>query len=202
MSNVQKFKAGDYIIWDSILWLVLNTDNQMYELKLVNPRQFNTRHGNGGKMNSSVIDQTATLYTSLSNGGSKRITKKKRRSYKKGGARSRIDNTLWNISFSLYDESGDPGIKMDAFITLNSFVKKMNLKEKPEASPRNPSVNDYFDKRKLRNFLKITFDVKFDKPKTQEEVKSWFNTYFDCVEGSLKITPIEEEQPEKDMSND
>ena len=201
MSQVQKFKPGDYIIWDRILWLVLNTDNQMYELKLVKPRQFTTKHGNGGYMDSSVIDQTGTLYTISSNGGSKRITKKKRRSYKKGGGRPGIDNTLYEISFSLYDDSGDPGSKIDAFITLNRFVENMNLQEKPEAKPANPSVNDYFDRKLRKNFLKIKFDVKFDKPKTQDEVKTWFDKYFGCVEGSFNSTPIEE-RPEKDISDD
>ena len=66
MSTVQKFKKGDYIIWDNILWLVLNTDNQMYELELVNPRQFNTRHGNGGYLDSSIIDETATKFSTSS----------------------------------------------------------------------------------------------------------------------------------------
>lgn len=198
MSQVQKFKPGDYIIWDRILWLVLNTDNQMYELKLVKPRQFTTKHGNGGYMDSSVIDQTATLYTISSNGGSKRITKKKRRSYKKGGG---IDNTLYEISFSLYDNSGDSGIKIDVFITLNRFVQNMNLQENPEAKPANPSVNDHFDIKLRKNFLIIKFDVKFDKPKTQEEVKAWVDKYFDYVEGSFNSTPIEE-RPKKKISDD
>jgi hypothetical protein len=66
MSTVQKFKKGDYIIWDNILWIVLNTDNQMYELELVLPRQFTTRHGNGGYLDSSIIDETATKLSTYS----------------------------------------------------------------------------------------------------------------------------------------
>ena len=85
MASVQKFKKGDYIIWDRILWLVLNTDNKMYELKLVNPNQFTTKHGNGGYLDTSFIDETATIYTILNNGGSRRNSKKKRRLSKKGG---------------------------------------------------------------------------------------------------------------------
>ena len=200
MASVQKFKKGDYIIWDRILWLVLNTDNQMYELKLVNPNQFTTQHGNGGYLDSSVIDKTATLYTISNNGGSKRNSKKKRRLSKKGG-RPQIDNTLYEISFSIYDNSGDSGIKIDVFITLNRFVQNMSLQEKPEAKPHNPSVNDYFDKELKKYFLKIKFDVKFDKPKTQEEVKTWVDKYFDYVEGSFNSAPIEE-RPKKDIIDD
>ena len=119
MSNVQKFKKGDFIIWDNILWIVLNTDNQMYELKLVDPRQFNTRHGNGGYLDSSIIDETATLSTTYNNDivqyrdhhnflarnehssrkGGKRKSKKNNRSsrvyMKKRGGRQSIYNTLY-----------------------------------------------------------------------------------------------------------
>ena len=84
MSHVQKFKSGDFIIWDRILWIVLSTENQLYELKLVNPREFTTKHGNGGYLDSSVIDETATLHIISNNGGSKRSSKKKRRSSYKG----------------------------------------------------------------------------------------------------------------------
>ena len=78
MASVQKFKKGDFIIWNRILWIVVNTVNKIYELKLVNPRQFTTTHGNGGYLDSSIIDETATLYTILNNGGSKRNSKKHR----------------------------------------------------------------------------------------------------------------------------
>jgi hypothetical protein len=79
MSVVQKFKAGDFIIWDRIKWLVLNTDNNLYELKLVNAKQFTTKHGNGGYMSSVLIDETATLFEILTtNGGLKRSRKNRR----------------------------------------------------------------------------------------------------------------------------
>ena len=79
MSESQKFKVGDFIIWDRIKWLVLNTDNNLYNLKLVNPTQFTTRHGNGGYLDSSIIDETATLFETVStNGGSKRSRKNPR----------------------------------------------------------------------------------------------------------------------------
>ena len=79
MSSEPKFKVGDYIKWDRILWLVVNVENNIYELKLVNPSQFNTRHGNGGYMDSNEIDKTATLVETVSKvGGSKRSGKKRR----------------------------------------------------------------------------------------------------------------------------
>jgi len=79
MSESQKFKVGDFIIWDRIKWLVVNADNGLYELKLVNPKQFTTTHGNGGYMSSDVIDETATLFETIStNGGSKRSRKNRR----------------------------------------------------------------------------------------------------------------------------
>ncbi len=53
-------------------------------------------------------------------------------------------------------------------------------------------VNDDFDKVLLRDLLKIKFDVKFNEPKTQEEVKSWVDKYFDYVEGSFNAKPIAE----------
>ena len=67
MSSAQKFKVGDQIIWDRILWTVVNVQNQMYELKLVNPKQFTTRHGNGGYMDAYEIDKNATLVETISN---------------------------------------------------------------------------------------------------------------------------------------
>ena len=79
MAESQKFKVGDFIIWDRIKWIVVNADNNMYELKLVNPKQFTTRHGNGGYLDSSIIDETATLFETVStNGGSKRSRKNRR----------------------------------------------------------------------------------------------------------------------------
>ena len=38
--------------------------------------------------------------------------------------------------------------------------------------------------------LQITFDVKFNQPKTQKEVKTWFDKYFDYVEGTFESIPI------------
>jgi hypothetical protein len=204
MSTVQKFKAGDYIIWDNILWIVLNTDNQMYELKLVIPRQFTTRHGNGGYMDSSVIDETATLYTISNNGGSKRITKKKRRSYKKGGT---PDNTLYEITYKLAPSTDEEYAKiefinsyitrflgkerMNTFNTVTKFFKNIS-KNNPEAKPHNLCIKWYYSwtgmphNPKGAPGLEITFDVKFDQPKTQEEVKTWFDKYFDYEDFNAK----------------
>jgi hypothetical protein len=79
MSESQRFKVGDFIIWDNITWLVVNTDNNLYELKLANSKQFTRRHGNGGYMSSDKIDETATLFVTVStNGGSKRSRKNRR----------------------------------------------------------------------------------------------------------------------------
>lgn len=74
-----KFKAGDFIIWDRILWLVVKVDDETYELKLVDPKQFTTKHGNGGYMDIDLIDQNAQLVKNgLKVGGSRRSRKNSR----------------------------------------------------------------------------------------------------------------------------
>jgi hypothetical protein len=86
-----KFKKGDFIVWDGIIWLVVNVDNETYDLKLANQKQFNTKHGNGGYMDIQTIDKTATLFEmSLKSGGSKRS--RKTRGYKTGHRRSKKRN--------------------------------------------------------------------------------------------------------------
>ncbi len=74
-----KFKKGDFIVWDGIIWLVVNVDNILYELKLANKKQMTARHGNGGYMDIQTIDKTATLFEmSLKDGGSTRSRKNRR----------------------------------------------------------------------------------------------------------------------------
>jgi hypothetical protein len=78
MSN-QKFKPGDQIIWDRINWIILSADNGLYELKLVNPKQFTMRHGNGGYMDASEIDKNGKLVeTQIKIGGVRRSRKNRR----------------------------------------------------------------------------------------------------------------------------
>lgn len=58
---MSQFSAGDIIVWDSKTWRVKNVDleNNLYELELVDARQFNTLHGNGGYMDVATIDASA-----------------------------------------------------------------------------------------------------------------------------------------------
>ena len=75
-----KFKAGDFIIWDRILWLVVKVDDETYELKLVNPKQFTSKHGYGGYMDIDFIDKNAQLVENGSKVGGSRRSRKNRRS--------------------------------------------------------------------------------------------------------------------------
>ena len=70
-----KFNKGDFIMWDSILWLVNDATSGMYELKLVKPTQFTTKHGNGGYMSSQEIDKSAEKVDVAKIGGWKRSRK-------------------------------------------------------------------------------------------------------------------------------
>jgi hypothetical protein len=79
MSN-QKFNAGDQIIWDKINWIILSANNGLYELKLVNPKQYTIRHGNGGYMDASEIDKNGKLVETFKQLGGLRRSRKNRRS--------------------------------------------------------------------------------------------------------------------------
>jgi hypothetical protein len=80
-----QFNVGNLIVWDSKTWRVKNVDevNNLYELELVDARQFNTLHGNGGYMDVATIDASAKRVGA--NGGSTRRRKSqrnKRKTYK------------------------------------------------------------------------------------------------------------------------
>ena len=70
-----KFNKGDYIMWDSILWLVKDATSDIYELQLVNSKEFTTKHGNGGYLSSQEIDKSAEKVDIAKKGGWKRSRK-------------------------------------------------------------------------------------------------------------------------------
>jgi len=62
MSAQQKFKIGDFILWNDRTWLVVNVDDKLYELKLVDNGSLSKKHGIGGYIDISIIDATAKLF--------------------------------------------------------------------------------------------------------------------------------------------
>ena len=75
MKSNPKFNKGDYIMWDSILWLVKDATSDIYELQLVNSKEFTTTHGNGGYLSSQEIDKSAEKVDIAKKGGWKRSRK-------------------------------------------------------------------------------------------------------------------------------
>lgn len=76
-----QFNVGNLIVWDHKTWRVKNVDegNRLYELELVDARQFNTLHGNSGYMDFARIDATAQR---VGIGGRRKSRRSKKRTHK------------------------------------------------------------------------------------------------------------------------
>lgn len=80
-----QFNVGYLIVWDSKTWRVKNVDveNNLYELELVDARQFNTLHGNGGYMDVATIDASAKRVGLIGGSNQRRKSRRnKRRTHK------------------------------------------------------------------------------------------------------------------------
>ncbi len=79
-----QFNVGNLIVWDSKTWRVKNVDvvNNLYELELVDARQFNTLHGNGGYMDVATIDASAKRVDVIGGSIRRKSRRNKRRTHK------------------------------------------------------------------------------------------------------------------------
>ena len=80
-----QFNVGNLIVWDSKTWRVKKVDveNNLYELELVDARQFNTLHGNGGYMDVATIDASAKRVGATGGSSHRRKSRRnKRRTHK------------------------------------------------------------------------------------------------------------------------